>query len=204
MLSTLWHVFLAFFRSSILSYGGGPSSIPLMRKEVVDTFKLLPDNQFADALAMGNTLPGPIAPKMAAYIGYHVAGITGAVVGIVAVVVPTAVAIVLIAQLLLHNKDNPRMISMLKIAKPIVVVLLLQATFDLMGSSSNPNTLSYIMYALAFAAVIIMLINSHANIAMYIVSAVAFAAVIIFGINPAIVMLAGLVIGFSFYRLFLI
>ena len=178
MMSTLWNVFLAFFRSSILSYGGGPASIPLMKKEVVGNFGWFTNEQFADALAAGNTLPGPIAPKMAAYVGFNVAGVMGAVVAVVAAVVPTAIAIVILAKLLLVYKDNPRVKSMLVVAKPIVVILLLQTAIDLMTKNNFPN------------------------IAAYVVSIVAFAAVIFLKVNPAIVMLSGLVIGFSFYKLF--
>jgi chromate transporter len=32
-----WHLFLAFFISGILGYGGGPASIPLVEHEVVGT-----------------------------------------------------------------------------------------------------------------------------------------------------------------------
>lgn len=168
---------MAFFKASILSYGGGPASIPLMKAEVVSNYKWFTNEEFADALALGNALPGPIAPKMAAYVGNHVAGIAGAFVGVIATVVPTAVAIIILAKLLLAHKDSPRLQGMLKVAKPIVVVLLLQAAIDLMTRSNYPN------------------------IASYIISAAAFAAVIILKINPAVVMLGGLVAGFLAYKI---
>jgi chromate transporter len=178
MLKSLLDIFVAFFKASILSYGGGPASIPLIKAEVVTNFKWFSNEEFADALAIGNTLPGPIAPKMAAYIGHHVAGIAGAFVGVVATVVPTAVAIIILANLLLAFKDSPRMQGMLKVAKPIVVVLLLQAAIDIMTK------------------------NSYPNISAYIVSALAFIAVILLKVNPAVVMLGGLVAGFAMYKLF--
>lgn len=178
MWKTLWDLFLAFFRSSILSYGGGPASIPLMQKEVVNNYHWFTNEQFADALAMGNTLPGPIAPKMGAYVGYNVAGVLGAVVSVVATVVPTAVAIVLIANLLNSFKDSPRMKGMLQVAKPIVVVLLLQSAVELMTKKTYPN------------------------LSAFIVSGVAVVAIFLFRIHPAIVILAGLVTGFTFYKLF--
>lgn len=176
MWKNLWEIFIAFFKASILSYGGGPASIPLMKAEVVNNYKWFTNEEFADALAIGNTLPGPIAPKMAAYVGHHVSGVSGAFVGVFATVVPTAVAIVILANLLLTNKDSPRLQGMLKVAKPIVVVLLLQAAIDLMTRNNYPNTVSYF------------------------ISALAFTAAILFKINPAIVMLGGLAAGFIFYR----
>ena len=174
MWKNLFDIFLAFFKSSILSYGGGPASIPLMRTEVVDNYKWFTNDQFGDALALSNTLPGPIAPKMAAYVGYNVGGAAGAVVGVAAAVIPAAVAVVVLAQVLLSLKDHPRMKSMLAIAKPIVVVLLLQSSIELMTKPNYPNIL------------------------MYIVSAAAFALVIFLRVNPALVMLGGLLIGLTF------
>ena len=167
-------IFLAFFRSSILSYGGGPASIPLIRAEVVENYKWFTNEQFGDALALGNTLPGPIAPKMAAYVGYSVGGVAGAVTGIIATVAPTAIIIILLANVLLAFKDAPRMKGMLAIAKPIVVVLLLQAAIELMTKQNFPN------------------------IVMYVVAVAAFALVIFLKVNPAIVMLGGLALGLLF------
>lgn len=56
-------IFIAFFRSGILGFGGGPSAIPLVHKEVVGTYQWMSDEEFADVLSIGNTLPGPIATK---------------------------------------------------------------------------------------------------------------------------------------------
>lgn len=178
MWKTLLDIFVAFFKSSILSYGGGPASIPLMRAEVVNNYKWFSNDQFADALALGNTLPGPIAPKMAAYIGYQVSGVLGAAVGVIAAVVPTAIAIILLAKVMFAYKDSPRLQSMLRIAKPIVVVLLLQASIELMTKKNYPGLSSYI------------------------VSVVAFVLVIFVKVNPAIVMLGGLSIGLIFFKAF--
>ncbi len=70
-------LFIAFFRSGILGFGGGPSAIPLVHKEVVTIYKWMNDEEFSDVLALGNTLPGPINTKMAGYIGYRVGGVIG-------------------------------------------------------------------------------------------------------------------------------
>src|SRR5690625_6253034 len=71
------HIFIAFFRSGMLGYGGGLSAIPLMHREVVGTFKWMDDEEFADVLALANTLPGPINTKLAGYIGWRIAGWRG-------------------------------------------------------------------------------------------------------------------------------
>lgn len=54
---------MGFFKAGMLGYEG-PSSIPLIQKEVVERYDWMSDEEFSDVLAMGNTLPGPIAPKI--------------------------------------------------------------------------------------------------------------------------------------------
>ena len=169
---------MAFFTSSILSYGGGPASIPLMRSKVVDTYKWFNNEQFSDALAVGNALPGPIAPKMAAYVGNHVAGVAGAVIGVAATVVPTAIAVIVLANLILTHKDSARIQGMLRVAKPMVVVLLLHTAITMMNRATYPN------------------------VSAFIVSAVSLALVLFLRVDPAFVVLAGLAAGFALPQFF--
>lgn len=67
-------LFIGFFLANILGYGGGPASIPLMYEEIVNHYKWLTNAEFSNMLALGNALPGPIATKIAAYVGYDVYG----------------------------------------------------------------------------------------------------------------------------------
>ena len=71
-------LFVSFLRASILGFGGGPSMVLLIQSEVVDLHGWLSNAEFLDAFAFGNALPSPIATKLAAFTGYHVAGWPGA------------------------------------------------------------------------------------------------------------------------------
>ena len=88
------NICLAFFRIGMLGFGGGPSSIPLVHQEVVKKYEWMTDDEFGDTLALANTLPGPIATKMAGYIGYRVAGIWGYLMLLLASVIPTVVLMI--------------------------------------------------------------------------------------------------------------
>lgn len=44
--------------------------IPLIRHEAVNKYKWIDDDEFGEILAIANALPGPIATKMAAYLGF--------------------------------------------------------------------------------------------------------------------------------------
>lgn len=95
-----WNIFIAFFRVGMLGFGGGPASIPLIQKEVVQKYKWMDDEEFSDTLAIANTLPGPVATKLAGYIGYRVSGWIGMVNSLIASVIPTVILLIILLRAL--------------------------------------------------------------------------------------------------------
>jgi len=138
MFTQLWDLLIAFTRASNLGFGGGPAVIPLIKIEVVERFHWLTNAQFTDALAVGNALPGPIATKLAGYVGYQEAGWLGVIVANIGVILPTVLAVILLAGFLMKYSDSPVLIGMLKGVRPVVVVLIAKTAFD-MGVGSFPN-----------------------------------------------------------------
>ncbi|MFV2050163.1 chromate transporter [Metabacillus litoralis] len=130
-------LFLAFFRVGMLGYGGGPSSIPLVHKEVVEKYKWMNDDEFADVLALGNTLPGPIATKMAGYIGYRVAGILGLINATLSTILPTIVLMIVLLTTISSVKDYPWVQGMTAAVVPVVGVMLATLTWDFFKKSQK-------------------------------------------------------------------
>lgn len=124
------HIFYAFFKVGILGYGGGPSSIPLVHKEAVDRYKWLNDDDFGDILALGNTLPGPIATKMAGYIGYRVGGWLGLINAVLATSVPTILLMIVLLTSLTSFKNLGWVQGMTKAVLAVVGVMLAQLTWE--------------------------------------------------------------------------
>lgn len=130
-----WQIFLAFFIPNILGYGGGPASIPLIEKEVVDRYGWLTTQEFGEVLAIGNALPGPIATKMAGYIGYQVAGIPGAAVALFATVAPSLLLMIFLLNILYKYKDSPKVKRMSAYVRPVITVLLGVLTYQFFAQS---------------------------------------------------------------------
>ncbi|ACV63514.1 Chromate transporter [Desulfofarcimen acetoxidans DSM 771] len=147
-----WQLFLAFGRANFFGFGGGPAVIPLIQREVVNNYKWLSTEEFTDVLAMGNALPGPIATKMAAYVGYKISGLWGAAAALAGTVIPTAVAMLGLAGIYLKYKDTPQITGMLKGVRPVVVVLLLQTAWD-MGLKSFPLPVTWIIALIALVLI---------------------------------------------------
>lgn len=119
-----WQLFIAFFIPGILGYGGGPSSIPLVEHEVVENYGWMNTQEFSEIVAIGNSLPGPIATKMAGYIGYEEAGILGSLVALFATVAPSLIMMIGMMAVLMKYKDAPEVKNLTKLIRPVIAILL--------------------------------------------------------------------------------
>jgi chromate transporter len=130
-----WQIFMAFFIPGILGYGGGPASIPLVENEVVGTYGWMTRQEFSEVLAVGNSLPGPIATKLAAYIGYTEGGVIGSLVALFASVAPSIILMLVLMAVLLKYKDKPQVKNISSIVRPIIAVLLGVMTYQFVKES---------------------------------------------------------------------
>ncbi|WP_307290943.1 chromate transporter [Bacillus sp. SORGH_AS_0510] len=130
-----WHIFLAFFIPGIVGYGGGPASIPLVENEVVDHYGWMTVSEFSEVLALGNSLPGPIATKMSGYIGYEIGGVLGSIVGIFATVAPSLLLMIVLLGLLYRHKDSPKVKRMTNYIRPTIAVMLGVMAFSFFSTS---------------------------------------------------------------------
>lgn len=119
-----WHLFLAFFIPGILGYGGGPASIPLIEHEVVGKYEWLTTQEFSEVVAIGNSLPGPIATKMAGYIGYTEGGIVGSIVALFATTAPSLILMIGMMSILMKYKNEPEVRNLTKLIRPVIAILL--------------------------------------------------------------------------------
>ncbi|MEK5036492.1 chromate transporter [Sporosarcina sp. FSL K6-3457] len=130
-------LFIAFCRVGLLGFGGGPSAIPLFHQEVVRKYGWMDEEEFGDTLALANTLPGPIATKLAGYIGYKVGGKTGCINALIASVIPTSLMMVLLIGLLQKYKDIPWVQNMSASVVPVVAVMLGVLSWDFIKKSGD-------------------------------------------------------------------
>lgn len=145
----------------MLGFGGGPSSIPLFHQEVVKKYGWMTDDEFGDTLALANTLPGPIATKMAGYIGYRVAGIWGLLNALLASVFPTVVLMIVFLGLLQTYKDIPWVQHMSATVVPVVAVMLALLTWDFIKKSGETLGWMRAIMLLALSAILIEALHIH-------------------------------------------
>lgn len=131
MLTDLWNLFIAFLRASNLGFGGGPAIIPLIQAEAVERYQWMTNSEFTDAIAVANALPGPIATKIASYIGFKVASWPGVIVAIAATILPTIIILILLGNLLAKYSNSKGLKAMLTGVRPIITALLVVVAYEM-------------------------------------------------------------------------
>lgn len=175
MFQTWLNLFLTFAKIGLVGYGGGPAMIPLIQEEVVEGHDWMTDEEFVDTLAMGNTLPGPIATKMSFFIGYKIGSWVGALVALFGLLLPSLILMMVLGIAFLRFKDLPFAQAMLTAVRPVVVALLAYTTYSVFPKSVK---------------------NWHTGL----IALAAFAAVAFLNVHPALTILAAAVLGLVVYR----
>jgi chromate transporter len=182
----LWDIFVIFTRVALFSWGGGPASLALMQREVTAA-GWVSSAEFADAVALGNALPGPIAPQVSAYVGYKLAGTPGAIAAATGTVLPTTVLMLLMVVLFFGVKENRYVAAMLHAVRPVVVGLLLWTAYDMGRSVMGAGKVGWVA----------ALSTRWDCVALALVS---FAVLTLTVVNPIWVILGAALVGLAFYR----
>src|SRR3954466_1004022 len=93
-------------RIGCIGFGGPPAPIALLRKLCVQDRRWLDAQEFEDAIAACNLLPGPASTQLAIFCAWRVRGRAGALVGGAAFIVPGLIVILALAALFLEG-DPP-------------------------------------------------------------------------------------------------
>ena len=117
-------LFLGFLRVGCFSFGGAYGAIPLIR-DVALSYGWLDDETLAYMIAVSESTPGPIMVNLATYVGSSQAGLGGAVLATLAVVLPSFLVILLAAAVLKNLLENRYVKAVLGGLKPCVIGIIL-------------------------------------------------------------------------------
>lgn len=117
-------LFLAFLRVGCFTFGGAYAAIPLIRDAVLE-HGWLTEERLAYMIAVSESTPGPIMVNLATYVGSSQAGLLGAVLATLAVVLPSFCIILLIFVVMKKLIRDPRVKAMLGGMQPAIIGIIL-------------------------------------------------------------------------------
>lgn len=127
-------LFLEFFKTGLFSVGGGLATLPFL-SQMADKYPWLTHEMLVDMVAVSESTPGPLGINMATYAGYHAAGIPGALVATLSLVLPSVIIIMLIAKFLAKFDEKPLVQDTFAGLRPAVAGLIAAAGWSVMEVS---------------------------------------------------------------------
>lgn len=146
-------LFWSTFTLSAFTFGGGYVIIPLMRKKFVEKFHWLEEEEMLDLTAIAQATPGAMAVNAAVLAGYRLRGLPGAVVTLVATVLPPLIILAAISQAYRMFRSNPYVDAAMRGMFAAIGAVIVDAVYAMAkGIVKEKSVLSILLLAAAFLA----------------------------------------------------
>jgi chromate transporter len=160
---------------SLLAFGGANTILPELQRQVVEQNHMMSAHTFAALFALAQAAPGPNM-MVVCLIGWHVAGLSGAVLTTACVVGPSSVLTFLVARAWYRFRDAPWRKAIQKGLLPVTAGLLLSSAALLIKATTLDWSLG-----LLTAAVTVLLLTTKMHPMLVLGGAAALGAIGVVG-----------------------
>ena len=131
-MGVLTELFFSFARIGAFTFGGGYAMLSLLEHECVEKKQWLTADEMTEVTVIAESTPGPIAINCATYTGLKQAGMKGALIATLGMVLPSFLVLLLISAFLQNVMTVPLVAKALKGIRVAVVLLILRAGINML------------------------------------------------------------------------
>ena len=153
-LPMLSQLFFSFMKVGLFTFGGGYAMISVITDTCVEKKQWLTQDEMMDLTVVAESTPGPIAINCATYAGYKMAGMTGAVLATLGIVIPSFIILYIISMFLEHFLEYRVIAAACKGIKVGVSLLILDAGFTMLKKMKR-KPIPCIIAGCAFAVILV-------------------------------------------------
>jgi chromate transporter len=165
----------SIFLKAGMAFGGGLGILAVLEEELVTRRKALSREDFLTYYGIGRIVPSGTMTALAVAYGYRLGGFWGTVIALAAMVIPAFVITVLLT-VLYETFESTNFLAWLEVSVlPAALAMILAAAFKLGKDIFRPS-------------------------AEFVLAASAFVSVFFFDLNPALVLIAGGLLGILIFR----
>ena len=159
---TLWNLFRQFMAIGLQSFGGGATTLYLMRRVSVEEQQWLSDTEYTAVWGMVQIAPGINLLGQAVLIGHKVAGLRGSIVALAGLLLPSTALTVAITAGYAEIRTNPLVIAAVHAIIPATVgigcVLAYQMLIPVLRASRSEGVRSLVISSVVVIAAPLLLI----------------------------------------------
>ena len=108
----------AFFKAGLFAVGGGLATLPFLMEMSAAHPQWFSIDELMQMVAVSESTPGPIGVNMASYVGFHVAGIPGAVTATLSLILPAFITILIVVRVLDRFQTNRHIAGGMEAMRP--------------------------------------------------------------------------------------
>ena len=171
---SLLKLFISMMTISAFTFGGGFVIIGMMRKKFCDELHWVTDDEVLDMTAIAQSAPGALAVNSAVIFGYRIAGVTGALLSVLATVIPPIVIISVICMIYDAFSTNRIVQIALQVMRAGVAAIIVDVVIDLASNVWKAgNIWNVFLMIAAFAATWYFKVSSIVIILLFIALGIA-------------------------------
>ncbi|MBK9730816.1 MAG: chromate efflux transporter [Chitinophagaceae bacterium] len=160
---SLFNLVKTFGGLSVMLFGGGYVIIPIIQHHVVEVFHWVTQTSFKDGIAFSQVMPGPILIA-AAFIGFQVKGITGALLSTIAIFTPPAILMVAASKAMEFFKKSVIAKSVLRGIRCGVIGMIFFAAWELTKTTDYSSFAAFWPSLLIFGGTLVALIKFNVDV----------------------------------------
>ena len=145
---------LYFLRLGLVGFGGPVALVGQIERELVTESQWLSKEQMREAIAVCQSMPGPLAIQVGIYVAYLRAGFWGAWAGGWAFILPNFIIVAALGALYVHLGDLPAVTAVFYGVSPAVIALILHSTYRLAKLGME----HWLQWAIAAACLVITVV----------------------------------------------
>ena len=145
-------IFKTFMKIGAFTFGGGYAMLPMIERSMVQQKKWITEEEMTDMVAISEATPGPIMVNLATFVGSKIAGVPGAIMATLGVIVPSFCAITIIAMCMRQISDMMLVKYAFVGIRAAVLVLVVKA-IGVVYRGCNKSVFAYIIMGLALLLV---------------------------------------------------
>ncbi len=156
LLKLFYHTFLI----SAFTFGGGYVIVPLLKDKFSQELGLISDDEIMDLIAIGQSIPGPIAVNSSILIGFKLRGILGGLFAAFGTVLPPLIIISIISYFYDAFRSNPIIDKAMLGMRAGICAIIVKVVFGLVRDIVKLRNYFYISIMIfAFIAVALLHLN---------------------------------------------
>lgn len=174
---SLKYLFFTFLKIGAISWGGVMALISFIQKQLSERDKVVEDEVILDSIMLASVLPGPIAFNVVSYLGYRLGGMKGALLSMVAILLPSFILILILTNLYFLYGQLPAFNDFFLGILPAVSAIIISVAFNM----SRKHIKDFIQISVCITAGLVLIFSRSF-------------------FTTLIIILAGAALGYLFYR----